>query len=101
VSPGDHGTPAAHIDTDHFALTAAAAALQAVYGVPPLVVRMGATVPIMELFNRHMGIDTVYFSFSTSDEDYHAPNEFFRINRLHEGLEAWARYWDILSEVRP
>ncbi|MCX5762556.1 MAG: dipeptidase [Gemmatimonadetes bacterium] len=99
VTPGDHGTPAAHIATDHFALQSAAAALQAVYGVPPLVVRMGATVPIMELFKRHMGIDTVYFSFSTSDEDYHAPNEFFRVHRLHEGLEAWARYWELLSEV--
>ena len=101
VTPGDHGTPAAHIATEHFALRAAADALQAVYGVPPLVVRMGATVPIMELFNRHMGIDTVYFSFSTSDEDYHAPNEFFRVNRLHEGLAAWARYWELLGEVQP
>ena len=100
VTPGDHGTPAAHIATDHFALKTAAAALQAVYGQPPLMVRMGATVPIMELFQRHMGIDTVYFSFSTSDEDYHAPNEFFRVHRLHEGLEAWARYWNLLSEVR-
>jgi acetylornithine deacetylase/succinyl-diaminopimelate desuccinylase-like protein len=100
VAPGDHGTPAAHIARDHFALTAAASALQAVYGVPPLVVRMGATVPIMELFKRHMDIDTVYFSFSTSDEDYHAPNEFFRVHRLHEGLEAWARYWELLGEAR-
>jgi acetylornithine deacetylase/succinyl-diaminopimelate desuccinylase-like protein len=99
IVPGDHGTPAAHIETDHFALKAAAAALQAVYGVPPLVVRMGATVPIMELFKRHMGIDTVYFSFSTADEDYHAPNEFFRVHRLHEGLEAWARYWALLGEA--
>ena len=68
-------------------------ALQATYGVPPLVVRMGGTVPISELFKRHMGLDTVFFSFSTADEDFHAPNEFFRIHRLHEGLEAWARYW--------
>ena len=46
-----------------------------------------------------MGLDTVFFSFSTADEDVHAPYEFFRVRRLHEGLEAWARYWDILSEV--
>ena len=52
---------------------------------------MGGTVPIAELFQRHMGLDTVFFSFSTADEDYHAPNEFFRVHRLHEGLEAWAR----------
>jgi acetylornithine deacetylase/succinyl-diaminopimelate desuccinylase-like protein len=61
---------------------------------------MGGTVPISELFQRHMGLDTVFFSFSTADEDYHAPNEFFRVHRLHEGLEAWARYWEILGEVK-
>ena len=99
VTPGDHGTPAAHIETDHYALTAASSALEAVYGVKPLVVRMGATVPIMELFKRHMGIDTVYFSFSTSDEDYHAPNEFFRVNRLREGTASWAHLLDILGRA--
>ena len=100
IAPADHGSRAAHIATDHFALKAADAALHAVYGVHPLVVRMGGTVPISELFQRHMGLDTVFFSFSTADEDYHAPNEFFRVHRLHEGLEAWARCWDLLGEVR-
>ncbi|MEP6590427.1 MAG: dipeptidase [Gemmatimonadota bacterium] len=99
VGPGNHGTPAAHIAPDHFALQAAGKALRAVYGVDPLIVRMGGTVPIAELFQRLMQIETVYFSFSTADEDYHAPNEFFRVHRLHEGLEAWARLWDILGEV--
>jgi acetylornithine deacetylase/succinyl-diaminopimelate desuccinylase-like protein len=100
ISPADHGARAAHIAVDHFALKAADAALRAVYGVRPLIVRMGGTVPIAELFQRHMKLDTVFFSFSTADEDYHAPNEFFRVHRLHEGLEAWARYWDILGEAR-
>jgi acetylornithine deacetylase/succinyl-diaminopimelate desuccinylase-like protein len=97
IVPGDHGSRPAHIRADHFALAAADAALFAVYGVRPLIVRMGGTVPIAELFGRHMGLETVFFSFSTADEDFHAPNEFFRIHRLHEGLEAWARYWEILG----
>ena len=100
VSPGHHGTRAGHIAIDHPALKAAEVALHAVYGVRPLMVRMGATVPIMELFKRNMGLDTVFFSFSTADEDYHAPNEFFRVHRLQEGLEAWARYWELLGEAR-
>jgi acetylornithine deacetylase/succinyl-diaminopimelate desuccinylase-like protein len=100
VHPNDHGARPAHIAADHFALKAADAALHAVYGVRPLVVRMGGTVPISELFKRLMALDTVFFSFSTADEDYHAPNEFFRIHRLHEGLEAWARYWELLGEAR-
>jgi len=99
IAADDHGTRAAHIEAGHFALEAADAALHAVYGVHPLIVRMGGTVPISELFQRHMGLDTVFFSFSTADEDYHAPNEFFRVHRLHEGLEAWARYWDILAQT--
>lgn len=99
VKPNDHGARPAHIASDHFALKAADAALHAVYGVRPLIVRMGGTVPISELFQRHMSLDTVFFSFSTADEDYHAPNEFFRVHRLHEGLEAWARYWELLGEA--
>ena len=97
IIAADHGARPAHIDGDHFALKAADAALHEVYGVHPLVVRMGGTVPISELFQRHMQLDTVFFSFSTADEDYHAPNEFFRVHRLHEGLEAWARLWHILG----
>jgi len=97
ITAGDHGARPYRIAADHFALAAAAEALEAVYGVKPFVVSMGGTVPISELFKRHMGIDTVFFSFSTADEDYHAPNEFFRIHRLNEGLAAWARLWDVLA----
>lgn len=96
---GDHGARAAHIDPNHFALRAAHTALRAVYGQPPLIVRMGGTLPIAEHFQRHLGLEMVYFSFSTADEDFHAPNEFFRIHRLHEGLEAWARLWALLGET--
>ena len=98
VAVADHGARPASIRGDHFGLRAADAALFAVYGVHPLVVRMGGTVPISELFQRHMQLDTVFFSFSTADEDYHAPNEFFRIHRLHEGLAAWAHLWHILGD---
>ncbi len=93
-----HGARPSHIAVDNSSLKTAHSALTTVYGVSPLIVRMGGTVPISELFSRLMHLDTVFFSFSTADEDYHSPNEFFRIHRLHEGLEAWARYWYLLGE---
>ena len=99
ISPGDHGARAYSIPSDHFALRAADEALRAVYGARPLRVRMGGTVPISELFARHMGLDTVFYSFSTADEDFHAPNEFFRVHRFYEGLEAWARCWSLLGST--
>jgi acetylornithine deacetylase/succinyl-diaminopimelate desuccinylase-like protein len=97
ITPGEHGARAYQIPPDHFALDAADAALRAVYGVRPLRVRMGGTVPISEYFQRIMGLHTVFFSFSTADEDFHAPNEFFRVHRLHEGLEAWTHFWVALG----
>ena len=99
ISAGDHGARPFHIGRGNPALKAAEAALEATYGVAPLIVRMGGTVPVAEIFQRLMGLDTVYFSFSTDDEDFHAPNEFFRVHRLHEGLAAWARLWDRLGQA--
>ncbi|HET9707440.1 MAG TPA: dipeptidase [Gemmatimonadales bacterium] len=97
IHAGDHRARPARITRDHPVLLAAAEALTEVYGVRPLFVRMGGTVPVAEIFHRLMGLDTVYFSFSTGDEDFHAPNEFFRVKRLHEGLAAWARLWERLG----
>jgi acetylornithine deacetylase/succinyl-diaminopimelate desuccinylase-like protein len=85
------------IPVGHPALQAAKRVLADVYHVEPLIVRMGATIPVAESFMRYLHAHTVFFSFSVVDEDYHAPNEFFRLSRIHEGLEATARY---LLELR-
>ena len=97
ITPGADRARSASIARNHPVLKAAEAALQDTYGVAPLIVRMGGTVPVAEMFQRLLGLDTVYFSFSTGDEDFHAPNEFFRVQRLHEGLAAWARLWERLG----
>jgi acetylornithine deacetylase/succinyl-diaminopimelate desuccinylase-like protein len=85
------------IPGDHIGLKIAAEVLSEIYGQPPVRVRMGGTLPVSELFKRLLGVDTVFFSFSTADEDFHAPNEFFRLQRLYDGLIAWALYWQKLS----
>ncbi len=82
------------IPSDHPGLRTAERVLEQVYGKKALRVRMGSTLPVSELFKRLLGVETVFFSFSTADEDFHSPNEFFRVHRLHEGLEAWTRYWE-------
>jgi acetylornithine deacetylase/succinyl-diaminopimelate desuccinylase-like protein len=93
-----HAARPYQIPADHPGLLTAERVLEQVYGKKPLRVRMGSTLPVAELFKRVLGIDTVFFSFSTTDEDFHSPNEFFRVSRLHEGLEAWARYWQSYGE---
>jgi acetylornithine deacetylase/succinyl-diaminopimelate desuccinylase-like protein len=91
-------TPAYAIAADHPAIVAATTALRAVYpGSEPLLVRIGGTLPAASLFEDVLGLKTLFFSFSTSDERLHAPDEFFRLSRLHEGLRAWAELWRLLA----
>ncbi len=91
VHPGS--APAYRIDSAHPGLQVARRVLHEQYGQPPLDVFIGGTLPVAEIFKRTLDIDTVFFSFSTADEDFHAPNEFFRASRLWDGLSAWTRYW--------
>jgi acetylornithine deacetylase/succinyl-diaminopimelate desuccinylase-like protein len=99
IAPFDHGSRAYAIPEDHPGLALAERVLQEVYGIPALRVRMGATIPIGLIFRQALGAETVFFSFSTADEDYHAPNEFFRLQRLEDGLKAWIRYWQLLGDA--
>ncbi len=90
------------IPSDHPGLHVARSVLQDLYGQEPVSVLIGGTLPVSEIFSRVLGIDTIYFSFSTADEDFHAPNEFFRLSRFRDGLRAWTNYWGkaaILAEL--
>jgi len=98
VTPRPGGAPAYRIDPEHPGLRVAHQVLRELYGTKPATVLMGGTLPVSEMFRRVLGIDTVYFSFSTADEDFHAPNEFFRLSRFHDGLAAWAAYWRTAGE---
>lgn len=85
------GSEAFAIDPDLPALAVSQDLLGEMMGKPALRVAMGATIPIGTVFKRHLGVGTVFFSFSTADEDYHAPNEFFRLENFRLGQTAWAR----------
>ena len=59
--------------------------------------RIGGTLPAAVMFERVLGLKTLLFSFSTADENLHAPNEFFRLERIDEGIAAWSELWRRLS----
>jgi acetylornithine deacetylase/succinyl-diaminopimelate desuccinylase-like protein len=98
VRPDEAQVPAYTIAPGHPAIRAARAALNAVYpGQQVLLACIGGTLPATALFERVLGAKTLFFSFSTSDENLHAPNEFLRIARLREGMRAWEALWRQLA----
>ncbi len=91
--------PAYTIAPDHPAIRAATAALESVYpGEPVLLACIGGTLPASTLFEDVLGAKTLFFSFSTADENLHAPNEFLRTRRLAEGVRAWEQLWQLLAD---
>ena len=78
------------IDPAHPAIAAATEALRAVYpDEEVLLAVIAGTLPATTLFEQVVGAKTLFFSFSTADEKLHAPNEFLRLRRIHEGMRAW------------
>ena len=92
------GMPPARVREDHPALAVVEAVLEEVRGARPLRVRMGSSIPIGGIFRTELGIETVFLSFSTGDEDFHAPNEFFRLSSFRDGLLAWERCFERLGQ---
>jgi acetylornithine deacetylase/succinyl-diaminopimelate desuccinylase-like protein len=91
----DSGSAAYEVPADHPGLRIAEAVLTEIDGVKPVRVRIGGTLPISGMFRQVLGLETIQFSFSIADEDFHAPNEFFRLPSFRRGLHAWARYWEL------
>lgn len=99
---GDRGANGAYaVPEGHPLLTAAVAALEETTGQSPLKVRIGATLPLTEIVSRMLGIDTVMFSFALADENFHAPNEFFRRASIPEGLAAWVAILRQIGQLAP
>jgi acetylornithine deacetylase/succinyl-diaminopimelate desuccinylase-like protein len=99
VRPDEARVPAYTIPAGHPAIRAATAALEAVYpGQQVLAACVAGTLPATALFEEVLGVKTLFFSFSTADEKLHAPNEFLRIRRLREGMQAWEQLWRLLAD---
>jgi acetylornithine deacetylase/succinyl-diaminopimelate desuccinylase-like protein len=98
VRADDVRVPAYTIPAGHPAVRVATAALEAVYpDQPVLLTCIPGTLPATALFERLLGLKTLFFSFSTADEKLHAPNEYLRIRRLKEGMRAWEYLWRLLA----
>jgi acetylornithine deacetylase/succinyl-diaminopimelate desuccinylase-like protein len=96
----DRGSSAAYeLTEDHPLLNAVEGALADTFGSPPHRIRIGGTLPMADLVRRVLGVETVMFSFSIADEDFHAPNEFFRLSSLDDGLRAWTALFRNLGDM--
>ena len=79
---------AVSIDSPYIA--AAGRAIEQAKGRPPVLVRDGATIPIIADFKQRLGLDTLLIGFGLNEDGIHSPNECFGLDRFALGCKTHA-----------
>ena len=78
-------------------IQAAAEAMKQVFGKETVYIRSGGSIPIVAVFDEYLGIPSVMMGFGLPDDNLHAPNEKIHLPNFFRGIEAVARYLEILG----
>src|SRR5207249_4381691 len=93
-----HSAAPSLVDPDNRYIQASAEAMKQIFGKETVYIRSGGSIPIVGLFDRHLGIPSVMMGFGLPDDNLHAPNEKFRLPNFYRGIEAVARYLEVLGK---
>lgn len=78
---------------------AAQSALQQVTGKPAVLVREGATIPIIGDFKRVLGLDTLLIGFGLNSDNIHSPDEHISLERFELGIKTHTELLKALGNV--
>jgi acetylornithine deacetylase/succinyl-diaminopimelate desuccinylase-like protein len=84
---------------DHPATQAAARALEATFGQPPVYIREGGSIPVCATFHQTLELPVVLLGFDPPDQRAHAPNEWMDLNNYETGIRTIARMWDEVAAI--
>jgi acetylornithine deacetylase/succinyl-diaminopimelate desuccinylase-like protein len=88
-----HGGEPAVTPTDSKAFKAAAKAFEEVWGKTPIPTRDGGSIPIVALFKKELGLDTVLMGFGLDTDALHSPNEHYGIKNFLIGIETIVAFY--------
>ncbi len=94
-----HGGRPSLTPIDHPATKAAARAIEATFGVAPLYIREGGSIPVCASFESILGLPVVLLGFTPPDDHAHAPNESMDLRNYETGIRTVAHLWYELADL--
>lgn len=91
--------PAVMTPTDGPWMEAASRAYKAGFGVDPLLMGEGGSIPVVATFKEKLGLDTLLLGFGQHDDNAHSPNERFRYEDFEAGCRTAVALLDELAQV--
>ncbi len=92
-----HSAAPSLVNPDNRFIQTAAEAMRQVFGKETVYIRSGGSIPIVGLFDECLGIPSVMMGFGLPDDNLHAPNEKFHLPNFYRGIQAVARYLEMLG----
>ena len=81
-------------------MQAATNAIDAAFGVKPVLIREGGSIPIVTRFQEVLDCDCLLLGWGLSDDNAHSPNEKFRVEDYHRGIVASAVLWEEIGKLK-
>lgn len=95
-----HGGEAYISPADTTEYLAASKAVEESFGVKPIPVRSGGSIPIVATFERVLGIKSVLIGFGLEADAIHSPNESFPVYNFLKGIETIPLYYRNFAELK-
>ena len=92
-----HAGKGVSVNPDNRYIRAAAESLAKEYGVDPIFMQEGGSIPIAALFDEILHAPVVLMGFGLPDDTIHAPNEKFSLNQYKKGMRTVA---DFLARIK-
>ena len=85
-----HSNDPVLVTRDQSSVQAAARAIEIGFGKAPVFIREGGSIPVVTLFKRILGLDTLLLGWGCADDGAHSPNERLRLDHFHRGIRSAA-----------
>jgi acetylornithine deacetylase/succinyl-diaminopimelate desuccinylase-like protein len=93
-----HGGQAYVCPIDHPAYVAAEEALVATFGVRPIPLRSGGSIPIIAAFEEILGVKSLLMGFGLESDAIHSPNENYPLENFYKGIETIPLFYKAFAE---
>jgi acetylornithine deacetylase/succinyl-diaminopimelate desuccinylase-like protein len=87
------------INRSHPAVQAARLAYKKTFGVLPVFIRSGGSIPVVHIFQNVLEIPAVLMGFGLPDDNIHGPNEKFHLPIFFKAIETSIWYLALASQL--
>jgi len=90
-------SPYAIVPRDTPELMAVSKAVEETYGSKPSFKLEGGSVPVVAMLKNSLGVDSVMLGCGLAGDHIHAPNERLHLPTYFKGIEAYVRFFELVS----